>query len=51
MKALPKSQKPLNFMVDSSVFQGADLDQWGTDPFEIKPKSIYFFAFELKLQD
>jgi hypothetical protein len=51
MKALPKSEKPLNLMVDSKLFQGAELDQWGTDPFEIKPNSIYYFAFELKLQD
>ena len=38
-------------MVDSKVFQGAELDQWATYPFEIKPNSLYYFAFELKLQD
>ena len=51
MKGVAKSQKPLNLMVDSKVFQGAELDQWATYPFEIKPNSLYYFAFELKLQD
>jgi hypothetical protein len=28
-----------------------ELDRWETDPFEIKCKSLYYFAFELILQD
>lgn len=49
MKVLPGNHAPLSKLADASEFQ--DLKQWSTDPFEVKIKTLYNFAFELTIQD
>ena len=51
MSVVASDQAPLNSQADASDFEGEKLKQWATQPIELKPSTLYNFAFEIKIQE